>query len=499
MRSKFVTIILILHLCVTWIELCPLLCRCFMMTRLTLCEEKTLDKVPLGIPEYTVRLVMSGSNISSIRTHDFKELPNLRMFTITDSHLTFFDTEVLKKFKNLVSLNLKGNQLRKISKFPLHMTLKSLELHSNLLTDIDGTTFSLLRNMSILNLGNNQLSNIPFGLFTHLKNLTRLNLKNNSIRALRAGTFAGLKQLQVLDLSYNYLENLPDTIFKDNFKLDYVLLNNNNLIEIERNLFSDLYLLKVIYLSMNNLTFIHQETFTGLANLGLIYIYGNQIPCSCSFLKINSNIPEEALLIADCFLQNQSSTMISRKEKNLSLMWSNWTDGISCSKSTYLRFRLCRDCSEERHKSHCSHHIRSENSTCVMVKGRGGAYTPAFTSKHHVLFDCEVECSSTVSIITITLISVGCVVLIIVGFLCAYFLRKYRTQQYTYDTNQHGIDQTQHGDDMTQHGDDTTQHGDDMTQHGDDMTQHGDNTTQHDDDMTQHGDDTTQHGDDMTE
>ena len=134
MRSKFVTIIVILHLCVTLIEQCPLSCRCFIWTRLTLCEGKNLHKVPLGIPAYTVRLVLSGTNISRIRTHDFMELSNLRWLTISDSPLAFFDTEVLKKFKNLVGLSLERNQLRNISNFPPHMKLKSLRLLDNLLT-----------------------------------------------------------------------------------------------------------------------------------------------------------------------------------------------------------------------------------------------------------------------------------------------------------------------------------------------------------------------------
>ena len=252
MRSKFATIIIMLHLCVTWIEQCPQSCRCFRSTRLTHCEGENLQKVSLGIPEYTVRLVLSRNNISSIRTHDFKELFNLRWLTISDSALSFFDTEVIKKFKYLVGLRLERNQLRKISKFPPHMKLKSLELQDNLLTDVGCDTFSSLQNLSILNLGNNQLSNIPADLFTSLENLTRLSLKNNSICALGAGIFARLKNLQVLDLSDNQIKNLPRTTFQDNFKLDYILLDNNNLNEVESNLFSHLNLLKVIDLSMNN-------------------------------------------------------------------------------------------------------------------------------------------------------------------------------------------------------------------------------------------------------
>ena len=465
-ESKLVNIILILHLCVTWIAPCPLSCQCNKMARLTSCNGKTLHKVPLGIPEYTMRLVLFESNISSIRTHDFKELPNLQLLSITYSALVSFDTEVLKKFKNLVSLNLRRNQLREISKFPPHVKLKSLELQDNLLTDVDGATFSSLKNISILYLSNNQLSNIPVDLFTRLENLTRLSLKNNSIRTLGAGTFAGLENLQMLDLSDNYLRNLPNNTFQDNLKLDYILLDNNNLNEMGSNLFSHLNLLKTIDLTMNNLTFIHQGTFTGLANLGFIYIYGNQIPCSCSFLKINNNILEDATLLADCFLPNQSSRMISKTAKNLSSMWSNWTDGNTCSKSTYLRFRLCTDCSEKRYKSRCSHHIRSQTLNCVMVEGTGGSFKPQFTSKHQELFDCEVECLSTVSIITVTLISVGCVVLIIItGFLCV-LLRKYRIRHNTDATTQHGDDTTQHNDDTTQHDDDTTQQCDDTIQHG---------------------------------
>ena len=165
-------IFLILNLCMIWIEPCPSSCRCSVMTT-TICKGKKLHKVPIGIPEYTMRLVLSESSISSIRTHDFEESLNLRMLVVADTPLTFFDTEVIKKFKNLVVLNLKRNQLRKISKFPSHLNLKPLELQSNLLTDIDGPTFSSLRNISISNLMNNRLSDIPVDLFKPLENLTR--------------------------------------------------------------------------------------------------------------------------------------------------------------------------------------------------------------------------------------------------------------------------------------------------------------------------------------
>ena len=140
MKSKFITIFLILHLCVIWIEPCPPSCRCSKMT--TFCKGINLHKVPLGrgyrdkspwlgIPEHTTRLVLSQNNISSIRAHDFKEVPNLQMLIITDSHLAFFDTDVLKKFKNLVVLNLERNQLRKISKLPPQIKLFEILIFCN--------------------------------------------------------------------------------------------------------------------------------------------------------------------------------------------------------------------------------------------------------------------------------------------------------------------------------------------------------------------------------
>ena len=247
---------------------------------------------------------------------------------------------------------------------------------------------------------------------------------NNFIRTLEAGIFSGLKQLQVVDLSYNCLENLPDITFQDNHKLEVILLNNNNLEKLERNFFSHLKQLKIIRLSMNNLTFIHPNTFTGLNNLRSIHIYGNQIPCSCSFLRISKNLGKHAQLTADCFLHKQPSRMISRTDdESLSWMWSNWTE-ISCTKSSYIRVRLCPDCSKKRHHTHCSHHTRSGNSTCVMVEGRGGTFKPRFASKRGVIMDCKVECLSMVNVTTITLILIGSIV---IGSLI-YFMISYRTR-----------------------------------------------------------------------
>lgn len=429
--KKIEFIIVLIYLCVTWIESCPPSCRCFKSTRLTHCEKKNLNKVPFGIPEYTTGLILSHNNISSIHAHNFNELPHLSELLIANSSLVFFDTEIITKFKNLTVLNLYGNLLTEISKFPSHMNLKSLDLHGNQLKHIDGTTFSLLQNMSILRLGNNQLSTISLDSFKDLKKLTRLNLKNNHFRALKTGIFAGLKELQVLDLRNNYLENLPDIIFGDNQKLELIHLENNYLSELGSNSFSHLNQLKTIRLSMNNLTFIHPNTFTGLNNLRFIYLYGNQIPCSCSFMKL-INKPNHAVVLADCFLQKQHSGMISTTDKslrdlrNVSSMWGNWIEIITCSTPTYLRARLCLDCSTKRHHTRCSHYIRSENSTCVTVDGRGGTFKPLFTSTSQVSMDCEVKCLSTFNIINIISITIGCVLPVIIISLCAYVFMEYR-------------------------------------------------------------------------
>ena len=161
--------------------------------------------------------------------------------------------------------------------------------------------------------------------------------------------------------------------------MNLFILKKNNFNLLGSNLFSHLYQLKKTYLSMNNLTFIHPNTFTGLNNLRFIYMYGNQIPCNCSFLRMVNN-PNHGQVLADCFLQQQPSVMISATERNLISLWSNWTETITCTTSTYHRVRLCPDCSKKRYHTHCSHHTGTANSTCVMVDARSG-YTPRFSSK----------------------------------------------------------------------------------------------------------------------
>ena len=348
------------------------------------------------------------------------------------------------------------------------MKLKVLDLQNNLLKHIDGSTFSLLQNISIVKLGDNGLSNIPVDTFKHLENLTRLNLKNNHFHTLKAGIFSELKKLQVLVLSGNNLKNLPDKTFQNNHQLEILLLDNNNLNNLGRNLFSHLNLLKIIRLEMNNLTYIHPNTFTGLENIINIIFYGNQIKCTCSFLHMNANQISYAELIADCFLQKQTSKIISRTEKILSSMWSNWME-TGCSTST-LRVRLCQDCSKKRFCTRCSHHIQSENSTCVMVEGRGAYYKPRFASKHQLLMDCEVEClSSTVNIITISLIVVGgCVEPVVTGLFCTYFRIKYIRRLNTDETNHQNDDPTQQNDDPNQDNENTNQNIDDTNQDNDD-------------------------------
>ena len=125
---------------------------------------------------------------------------------------------------------------------------------------------------------------------------------------------------------------------------------------------------------MNNLTtFIHPNTFKGLANLQNIYIYGNQIPCNCSFLSIiTNNEVDDVHLVADCFLQKQPSKIMSRTE-NLGSLWSNWSEPTTCSTTTYIRVRLCPDCSKKRQNSRLNFSIakgKSVHETLAPLRGR---------------------------------------------------------------------------------------------------------------------------------
>ena len=97
---------------------------------------------------------------------------------------------------------------------------------------------------------------------------------------------------------------------------------------------------------------------------------------------------------SDCrhtnFVKNGTKIHMNTRNDMMS-SWSNWTD-VACSVSTFMRTRLCPDCSKKRFPVHCSHHVQGENFTCVMIEGTN--LKPHRVSHRSMMIGCQnSQCS----------------------------------------------------------------------------------------------------------
>lgn len=140
---------------------------------------------------------------------------------LNNLNLESLDVDAFKAFRNLSSINLSFNRLRKIDK----SVLTGLE---SKLVEIDISR-------------NNHLKSLIS--FSDFKSLTTLNLSFIQISVVTKDTFRGLDNLMVLYLSHNYsLTKLELSVFDGLLKLVELDLSFNELTDIDVNLFKGIWI-----------------------------------------------------------------------------------------------------------------------------------------------------------------------------------------------------------------------------------------------------------------
>uniref|UniRef100_A0A3Q2PQM1 TIR domain-containing protein n=1 Tax=Fundulus heteroclitus TaxID=8078 RepID=A0A3Q2PQM1_FUNHE len=111
--------------------------------------------------------------------------------------------------KDTVSLEFAGNRLKKVKDdFHGMSRLTYLGLRKNSITCVNDGSFSDLVSLKTLILTVNELSNLTRNMFQGLSNITMLDLSHNSIAFIHASAFQSLTSLQNLDLAHNMIQNI---------------------------------------------------------------------------------------------------------------------------------------------------------------------------------------------------------------------------------------------------------------------------------------------------
>lgn len=204
--------------------------------------------------ERTGVLDLSRLELTEIPSKLF-ELNHLSTLDICYNQLNNVHSFALNKLSNLVSLNIKGNQIKDI------------------------TGLINLSSLSNLNIGNNQIEDIS--VIEELPQIKTLDARGNQIKQINFST--PLINLEHLDLYNNKLEKID--FFEKIFNIKTLVLAGNQITGVLK--LSGLTKLETLDINRNNIRELYfAEGFNHLANLDIRY---NKI-CNFSFLENAPNL-----------------------------------------------------------------------------------------------------------------------------------------------------------------------------------------------------------------
>ncbi|KAM3843683.1 leucine-rich repeats and immunoglobulin-like domains protein 1 isoform 3-T3 [Vipera latastei] len=290
------------------------------------CSNRGLERVPLELPTWIVHLNLSHNKLTEIDPSAFTNLPKLREVRLNNNELTAIpslgaasahitslflnrnrihgiEASQLEPYVSLETLDLSSNNITEIRSgcFPVGLPIKDLYLGNNRISVLDTKAFnSLSRSLLTLRLNKNRIVQLPVKAFK-LPHLTQLELNRNRIRLIEGLTFHGLDSLEVLKLQRNNISKLTDGAFWGLAKMEVLHLEHNVLTEVNggslyglvslqqfhlsNNLISSInpagwnfcQKLNELSLSFNNLTRLDKGSLADLGSLEILHLSHNSV------------------------------------------------------------------------------------------------------------------------------------------------------------------------------------------------------------------------------
>ncbi|XP_072757310.1 thyrotropin receptor isoform X2 [Anoplolepis gracilipes] len=204
-------------------------------------------------------------------------LPGLKELSISNNRIEQLTRDELRHASNLVSLDLRGNPIKKIrdDTFRNLGKLRKLILSNakelRIFPNLNGAT-----SLEILRIDRSQLKEVSSNLCQQCPKLKSLNMKSNHLTEVP--NLRDCKELRVLDLASNMISVLPDDVFKGLNMLHDLLLSNNNLQSISSDAFIGLSRLQVLDLENNYIEYIHPDAFRETKRLQDLNLGNNIFP-----------------------------------------------------------------------------------------------------------------------------------------------------------------------------------------------------------------------------
>lgn len=298
-------------------------------------QYNNLQTVDFKLPNNVLHLELSFNSISYIAKEKFSELLQLKTLKLNNNALLALPIGLFNANNNLEELDLSYNNISTVGKttlllhqiknlnlqnnklqsvdFTCPISLNHLDLSSNVLTVLDGDSFSGMTQLETLKLNDNCLGEVPIDLLNSLDSLREINLQHNRLTSIPSGFFvsnSNLKEINLgdnnisiieesefvsqnferlnlggnkiktlnfslsesmefLDLSFNAIDEIDENFFNETIHLCKLMLNNNFLKNIPSGLFKNLEKLEEINLEFNSLTVIPDGFFNSNHNLNV--------------------------------------------------------------------------------------------------------------------------------------------------------------------------------------------------------------------------------------
>ncbi|XP_073500423.1 extracellular matrix protein 2 isoform X4 [Phyllobates terribilis] len=209
----------------------PLPPGCFISEITVSCSNAKLTRIPPISDPDVKSLDLLGNFITSIPKEAFNGMPNLERIDLSKNKLmsTGIDPLAFKSIKNLRRLYLDGNLLDQIP-LELPSTLEELKINENKLGNLEEDSLKDLKNLITLELEGNELSeaNVSPKAFKPLQHVTYLRLGRNKFRTIPQGLPVSIEELH---LENNQIEEISETSFNHTVNLNTVVLRYNQLEE----------------------------------------------------------------------------------------------------------------------------------------------------------------------------------------------------------------------------------------------------------------------------
>ncbi|XP_032050164.1 leucine-rich repeats and immunoglobulin-like domains protein 1 [Aythya fuligula] len=242
------------------------------------CGGLALPAVPRDLPRWPRHVNLSYNKLTEIDPSAFAELLNLQEVRLNNNELTTIPS-LGPASSSVRALHLHHNRIRSIeaSQLKPYVTLETLDLSFNDITEIRNGCFPQGLHIKELYLGSNRISTLEPGAFDGLsRSLLTLRLSKNRITQLPVKAFR-LPRLIQLELNRNRIRLIEGLTFQGLDSLEVLKLQRNNISKLTDGAFWGLAKMQVLHLEYNSLTEVNSGSLYGLSSLHQLHLSNNSI------------------------------------------------------------------------------------------------------------------------------------------------------------------------------------------------------------------------------